>query len=361
MSTPVPGLIRPARILILGEAPGEQETMFQCPFVGAAGQELYRMLAEAGLVAEQTNFSSLTMKQYWEASDLALTNVFDLRPPDNKVEHFFGSKSLGNTSVPPLAPGKYVLPQYFQWSRLTREIELVSPELIIALGNTAAWAATCSTPKISKIRGFVHDSQFGPKVLPTFHPSAVLRQWSNRPVVVADLYKAKKILETKGAVRSRFVLIEPTLSEIEGFYENYLLGASCISYDIENPRGLIDCVGFADTAGHAICIPFIDERKPGNSYWPSAAEEIAAWNWVKKILQLPQPKVTQYGLYDIQHLWRQMGICPRNSIEDTLVLHHALQPEMDKSLGFQGSLYSDIPEWKSMRKSKGSDQAKKEG
>lgn len=351
-----------SKLLILGEAPGEQEAMFKHPFVGSAGQELYRMLAEAGLVPEQQNFSSLTMIQFWKESGHALTNVFSTRPPNNKVEFFFGPKSQGLTSIPPLAPGKYLLPEFApELKRLEAEVSALGPDLILALGNTALWAATQTSPKISKARGFIHDSIWGPKVLPTYHPSAVLRQWTNRPIVIADLCKAREALRTGGQARSRFILIEPTLAEIETFFHEHLVSAPCISYDIENPKGLIDCVGFANTEGFALCIPFIDERKPGCNYWQTQEEELAAWAWVKKILQLPQPKVTQYGLYDIQHLWRQMGICPRNSIEDTLVLHHALQPEMDKSLGFQGSLYSDIPEWKSMRKSKGSDQSKKEG
>lgn len=350
-----------SRLLILGEAPGEQEEIFGSPFLGTAGQELYRMFAEAGLVPEHQHFSALTMKGLWDSTEFKLTNVFSRRPLDNKVNFFFGTKAQGVSSLPPLAPGKYLLPEFLpELARLQSEIESFSPDIILALGNTAAWASINITPKISKIRGFVHDSPFGPKVLPTYHPASILRQWSNRPILVADLFKLKKLLSEGTEVKSRFVLIEPTLAEIEDFYNDYLLAAPLISYDIENPRVVIDCVGFADNLGHAICIPFIDERKPSGSYWPSQVEEVVAWNWVKKILSLPQPKVTQNGLYDIQHLWRQMGIAPRNSTEDTMVLHHALQPEMEKSLGFQGSIYSDIPEWKSMRKGKGTDQLKKD-
>lgn len=349
------------KLLILGEAPGQQEEMFGHPFLGSAGQELYKMMTEAGLVPERSNFSALTMKEFWKETGFAITNVFSSRPPDNKVEFFFGPKAQGLTSLQPLAPGKYLLPEHAgEIDRLRKEISAVGPDIILALGNTAAWASIGTTPKISKIRGFVHDSPFGPKVLPTYHPASILRQWSNRPILVADLFKLKKLLAEGTEVKSRFALIEPTLGEVESFYNTYLLRAERISYDIENPKIMIDCVGFADTEGHAICIPFIDERKPGNSYWPTHEDEVTAWAWVKKILQLPQPKVTQNGLYDIQHLWRQVGIAPRNSTEDTMVLHHALQPEMEKSLGFQGSVYSDIPEWKSMRKGKGTDQLKKD-
>jgi hypothetical protein len=61
------------------------------------------------------------------------------------------------------------------------------------------------------------------------------------------------------------------------------------------------------------------------------------------------PKVFQNGLYDIHFLWRKYGIAPARCEHDTMLLHHALHPEMLKGLGFLGSLYSTEPAWKLMR------------
>ena len=60
-------------------------------------------------------------------------------------------------------------------------------------------------------------------------------------------------------------------------------------------------------------------------------------------------KLFQNGLYDIAFLWRAYGIKVMNASEDTMLLHHALQPEALKGLGFLGSVYTDEGAWKQMR------------
>jgi DNA polymerase I-like protein with 3'-5' exonuclease and polymerase domains len=78
------------------------------------------------------------------------------------------------------------------------------------------------------------------------------------------------------------------------------------------------------------------------------------------ICELNVPKVFQNGLYDIHFLWRKYGIAPARCEHDTMLLHHALHPEMLKGLGFLGSLYSTEPAWKLMRP-KGKQTLKDEG
>ena len=60
--------------------------------------------------------------------------------------------------------------------------------------------------------------------------------------------------------------------------------------------------------------------------------------------------VGQNFLFDIHFLWRTVGITVPNATDDTMLLHHALQPEMEKGLGFLGSIYTREPSWKVMRK-----------
>jgi hypothetical protein len=67
------------------------------------------------------------------------------------------------------------------------------------------------------------------------------------------------------------------------------------------------------------------------------------------VLNSDQPKIAQNGLYDLNILWRSYGITVRNFEEDTMLLHHALQPESEKGLGFLGSVYTDEASWKMMR------------
>jgi DNA polymerase I-like protein with 3'-5' exonuclease and polymerase domains len=78
----------------------------------------------------------------------------------------------------------------------------------------------------------------------------------------------------------------------------------------------------------------------GNSYWETAPSlRRKAWDWVRKFCALPCKKLFQNGLYDLNFIWNY-GIKVNNAGEDTMLLHHALQPESEKGLGFLGSVYS---------------------
>src|SRR6185503_11641277 len=135
-------------------------------------------------------------------------------------------------NLPPLSQGGYLHPDLVQErDRLLVEISLVRPNIILALGATAAWALL-GTSKISQIRGTVADSPFG-KVLATFHPAYVLRSWETRPIVIADLIKAKAESEFPEIRRiERNVHTNPTLEEVLS-YEHTLLSARLLAVDTE--------------------------------------------------------------------------------------------------------------------------------
>ena len=67
-------------------------------------------------------------------------------------------------------------------------------------------------------------------------------------------------------------------------------------------------------------------------------------------LQSGNRKILQNAQYDLTYLWQTWGVWVKNVAEDTMLLHHALQPELEKGLGFLGSAYTDVPAWKNMRK-----------
>jgi DNA polymerase I-like protein with 3'-5' exonuclease and polymerase domains len=149
----------------------------------------------------------------------------------------------------------------------------------------------------------------------------------------------------------RHVLTDPSLDEIADWYRGSgnVENAPLIAVDIETTRGQIDCVGFAVSHSKALCIPFVSPAG-GVNYWPTVAEEVQAWMWVQKILLSPGKKVLQNGLYDIAFLWRSYGIKVMGAEHDTMLLHHSLQPEALKGLGYLGSIYVDGERaWKSMR------------
>ena len=105
-------------------------------------------------------------------------------------------------------------------------------------------------------------------------------------------------------------------------------------------------IGFAPSIDEALCIPFLDPRKrPSQNYWETLEEELEAWGLVKQICESDIPKLGQNGLYDIQYLFRY-GIKVSRYLHDTMILHHAMYPELEKGLGFMGSVYTDEAPWK---------------
>ena len=322
-------------MMLVGEAWGKDEEEAGEPFVGASGRILNGMLKQVGIVRKECY----------------LTNVFNLRPqPTNDVGNLCGPREEGIPGMPFLTAGKYVSAQYApELQRLFAEIKRESPNVIVALGATAAWALL-RTSGIRKWRGAPILSDYG-KVLPTYHPAAVMRQWQLRPIVLADLAKAVRESEFPEVNRpKRKIWVEPDLDDMTNFYYMHIKPSPALSIDIETIGDMITCVGFAPTIDRAICIPFFDESKPGKNYWPTFEQEREAWDYVRYFCSLKKRIVFQNGLYDMNFLWRTMGITVPHATDDTMLLHHALQPELEKGLGFLGTIYTDEAQWKFMRK-----------
>lgn len=154
----VPGMgNRQARWMIVGEAPGEQEDHQGLPFVGPAGQLLDAMLAAMGLTRE---------------ADVYIANVIKCRPPHNRNPE----------------PDEIARCQPY----LRRQIELVQPDILLAVGRFAAQALLQGVvPEVDKLplgrlRGRVHTVDQRPLVV-TYHPAYLLRSPAEKGKVWADL------------------------------------------------------------------------------------------------------------------------------------------------------------------------------
>ena len=342
-----------SKLLIVGEAFGENEARLDFPFVGRAGAELYRMLSEADFPLTPISYlhpGFLKMKALWLESGIALTNVFMTRPKNNRVEEFLTPKGPeARTDLPPVKPGLYLHKDHSHHLEILQaKIEEVKPNLILACGNTACWALLHTT-KISALRGTIAETPFG-KVLPVYHPAAVSRNYEFRPITVADLFKAKRESETPDLFRKRReIWVEPSIADLWRWWDVYGSKSTLLSVDIETERySQISEVGLASDSTHAIHIPFIIERT--KSYWPTISEECKAWEFVHHTMASTVPKVGQNFSYDFQYFWEKVGIPVRNWVHDTMLLHHALYPGMQKGLGFLGSIYTDEPAWKNLRR-----------
>lgn len=355
---------------MLGEAWGESEDNTGAPFVGWAGKELFEMTEQAWPGATETAAELRSWLRYdtawvqrrgpWlESKSLGFTNVFNLRPGlDNDIRNLCAKKEALHTTggFAPLvrAPsGLYLRPEFFHHlDRLEAELLALDPNIVIALGNTAMWALTGSI-NIGAIRGTIRQGSLGAwsgKVMPTYHPAGVLRQWEWRTICVADIAKAFRQADYREIRRpQRQVTVSPTLDEIAAWIAKG--PGRQLACDIETAIKQITEIGFARAKDDAIVIPFIDRTKPGWNYWASPEDESRAWGFVEELLSWPGDTVFQNGLYDLQYIlplgFRPKGLRPG---QDTMLRHHSRFPELQKGLGFLGSIYTEEPAWKLMRR-----------
>ncbi|MDE3054726.1 MAG: uracil-DNA glycosylase [Gemmatimonadota bacterium] len=156
---PVPGEGNPqAGLMCVGEAPGATEDETGRPFVGQAGQLLTKILAAIDLKRE----------------DVFIGNVLKHRPPGNRN---------------PLPDEVKACSPY-----LIRQIELIRPKVILALGTFAAQTLLDTKLTIGKLRGQVH-RYYGVPLIVTYHPAALLRNPSWKRPTWEDVQLARRILD----------------------------------------------------------------------------------------------------------------------------------------------------------------------
>lgn len=272
-----------------------------------------------------------------------------IEQPFNDILQACGPKATAIPGLPEYAKGRYIQAEFSNdLQRLADNIRRVSPNVIISLDRGSALALTGSA-KIKNIRGAVAPTRLGPKAVFTYGPRSVQRDWTLRPIVLSDLDKARRESAYPDIRRPRrSIWIEPTLSDLIQFEKEYFHDDPLLSVDIETAKTQITCIGFAPSADVGIVIPFHAAASPDANYWRNPADEKIAWGIVRRWCETYR-SLFQNGLYDINFLWTQYGIRCLRAEHDTMLLHHALQPEMQKGLGFLATLYTDESSWKFMR------------
>jgi DNA polymerase len=155
-----------ARWMLVGEAPGEQEDREGEPFVGKAGQLLDNMLRAAGL----TRADDSAERQVY------IANVLKCRPPQNRN---------------PL-PEEVARCEPF----LRRQVALVQPQVIVAMGRFAVQSLLASQEPIGRLRGKVHH-YLGVPVVVTYHPAYLLRNPLDKSRSWEDLCLAHEVLRSR--------------------------------------------------------------------------------------------------------------------------------------------------------------------
>jgi len=152
-----------ADLMFVGEAPGRDEDIEGIPFVGRSGQKLTQIIEAIGLTRE----------------DVYIANVIKCRPPENRNPE----------------PDEVEKCEPF----LFRQIDLIKPKVIVALGTFAARSLLKTDAPISKLRGRVYEYR-GAQLIPTFHPAYLLRNPSCRREVWDDMKKVRALLNGESTI-----------------------------------------------------------------------------------------------------------------------------------------------------------------
>jgi DNA polymerase len=320
--------------MLVGDIPDESAEREGQPLVGAAGQELNRLLHQAGIMR----------------SECYVTNVCKIRPPGGQLDAWIAKAKKDITSAHQLFKDRYVLPPVIEGYReLLEEIEQVSPNIIVALGNLPMWALTGEWG-ILKWRGSqLNMPGRGTKVIPTIHPSGLFREWSHRRIVMNDLLRVKRHMTTKEwdnvpewnfLVRPPFVDVKLALTAlIDQLDHGSAAWDYWLDFDIETRAGHIDCIGLSWSRTAAICIPFMT-RENRAGYW-TLEEETQIVLLLVRLLTHPRVKIRwQNGLYDAQYVYKHWHCIPRGA-QDTMISQHSAFCALPKGLGFLGSMYAD--------------------
>lgn len=329
-----------AKILFIGEAPGAEEEKQGEPFVGRAGDFFHWGLIQAKIYRR----------------GCGVTNVLTVRPPANDI-----SSPEALEAIDHQLPG---FREELRWAVREKGVRIIG-----VLGNTPLHALDIEG-KITRIRGSVYEVQIAGKkipVVPTYHPSHLNRgaRWGHSkdsgsfPIVTAimdkatewieDLKKIKRIAEEGWNPPKENFNIGPDWKEVQDFIESGLDEGEPFGVDIETTGFNLDssaivCIGLATSSEDALCIPFLDYR--GKDYW-SPEDFVLVQESLERLFASGR-LIFQNALFDVPMLRKVGGfsIDERRIEHDTMLLHHAINPERKANLAYIVSMYGDTPYWK---------------
>lgn len=324
-----------AKIMIVGTFPSWEDEKYGRIFSGNVGDELSRMLHEAKFIR----------------SECYLTNVVKFQPPRGDISQWVDFRKKQPEGPYTHHQGAWTHHYVMEGiNELRAEIRSINPNLIITCGELALWAVT-GERSITSWRGSILRSLTGHKVLATYHPADVSRNWEWRPITVHDLRRARAESSSPTITEPEFdFIVRPSFERVIGtldwLTEILDRGPTRLAIDVETRNQDLACVGIAWSTKHAICIPIQSITHDSGHYW-SLDEHVEIRHRLKALLTHPNCLgVGQNFSYDLQYFSRRMLFLP-NICDDTMVAQHVLFPGTPKGLDYLSSLYcSNHVYWK---------------
>lgn len=294
-------------IMIVGEAPGKREDQTGKPFVGESGKLLTECLKEAGI----------------EREDVFITNAVSCRPPGNRT------------------PKKGEIKACRYWFQ--KQFSAVKPKYVLLLGATALEQAL-EMKGIKKLRGKPMERD-GYIYLPTFHPSYILRDPSQKGKFMADLRLFKDIIDYEGIPKEEGLnwRIVNDSASLRDFLDDCY---GSVSYDIETTtlypwaaEAKVNSLGFGTRSTQWI-IP--------------AEHEYGVWTKSKLVEILEELKercdngelkfTMQNGKFDMLYTWVRYGVRLENEF-DTMLAHFVLDENDNHGLKYLSKAYFGAPDY----------------
>lgn len=296
------------KIAFIGEAPGREEEAGLQPFIGVAGRILNNNLHMAGLSRQQCY----------------LTNISKYSIPGNDFSRAFWT---GKNPKPILIKYK---------EELLKELDELDTNIFVPLGANPLWVLTGKT-KIGKWRGSILSTTLPSghvvKVIGTYHPAAINRNWGFNPIQRFDLKKCiNQSAFPEVILPKRNLIISPTMDTVIDFFDR---NRGDYAFDIETSPGSINCISFAFSAHESISIPTT------KLYWGSWETLRLVLRIIHKVLDRDCLKIGQNMGYDIKYIMRAWNMLPRKPWFDTMISQHSCYSELPKGLDFLASVYTD--------------------
>jgi DNA polymerase I-like protein with 3'-5' exonuclease and polymerase domains/uracil-DNA glycosylase len=327
-----------AQVLLVGEAPGAREVEELKPFAGPAGNELMITIGVHGVRRAQ----------------VALTNALLCRPPDNELDlllHRFEKENKGRMKA-----GLQRHPDPFECCKPRLDAEIASYPNVIALGRHAASAVLSRRQGIMDIRGGPITLESGCKVMPTLHPSFVMRARRWTKAFRTDVGRAFRWFRGEAAWRQPRMVINPSAAQLEQF----LAPERPYAYDTETRPPVwapnrfdlmkdpltarLGLLGIGtDDEVHVVSFLGVD----GKSTFYTRAETEQIIQIIKQWGAHPRKlKIDFNGYYDVPVMKWNLGV-EINPRLDVILLHRDVEPELPHGLGYVASTVTEIPyAWK---------------
>lgn len=331
-----------AKLLVVGEAPSDEDNRSGKPFSGAAGREFDNLCKDSGI----------------NRNELWLTNVFKHSIPPN----------VGAKRIPASIRAEQVgINVSESLEELQNEINSIKPNCILGLGSTALWALTGIKPKTKKKEtddrpsyiptGGIQDYRgsillgMGRKSVFTYHPKdltnysgqgAEFKGYWNRQIMAFDFRRAREeSLNPELNLPQRILEICKGSWELTQFRNRYK-DLSRLSVDIEAHGSMLPaCIGLAFIKNHGMCVPLWNTD--GISMIPDS-DMVNIWIILAEMLY-EKEIIGQNFNYDRDKI-RRLGFIIKKLISDTMLKAFAINPELPKGLAFNTSIYTREPFYK---------------